>query len=387
MPATKGKETVKKAIVSFQGHLPTACGERVRLLKSDVTIQRFKKDMISVGVYTHPIWEWTLDVTVERLHRWVAAFEAMQANGVDVEVPVNHSFGAEQNLGYVVEMFVAPNGDGVPTLYGIHEIRGEDNIKIVEANKNVSIAIEKEVKDGKGNSYGEAIVHSSVVQQPVVPGQDDFEKIAASKNGSQQCVPVLTLSKETKGRNMTPEMLTKLKELLGAGDDLTEENALSRIGERIETLSTAKGDVEKELLSIKAELEALKATGEKKASKIDPNLAEQMGVTAEDRLNLLVAGGHISPATGKALSEILIGKKTTRNLSALSLGDGGTDSMFSKVVEALKLNKAIEMKESTELQTLGRITPDDDNTDNEADKEAGKQMLAAVPLPAQPAKK
>jgi len=393
MPAIKGKITAEKAIVGFEGHLPIARGGRVTLLNSDVTIQRFKKDMISVGVYTHPIWEWTMDVTEERLYRWAAAFEAMQTNGVDVEVPVDHNFGAESNLGYVVEMFVAPNADGIPTLYGIHEIRGEDNIKVIEANKNVSVAIEKDFVDGKGNHYGEAIVHSSVVQQPVVPGQDEFEKIAASAKGPQQNVPVLTLSIEKKGKNMNEEMLAKLKEVLGAGDDLTEENALSRITERIETLNTAKSDVDKELLNIKAELEKLKAGGDKEnkvASVIDPNLAEQMGVTAEQQLSLLVDGGNISPATQKALSEILIGKKTTRNLSMLSVGDGGKDSIFSQVIEALKLNKAIEMKERTGIQTFGRVIPDDENDDaNAPDKESAEVMLSAAKeqIPGPPASK
>lgn len=392
MPAIKGNKTAKKAIVGFEGHLPTACGEQVRLLKSDVVIQRFKKDMISVGVYTHPIWKWTMDVTEERLYRWAAAFYAMQANGVDVEVPVDHNFGAESNLGYVVEMFVAPNDEGIPTLYGIHEIRGEDNIKVIEANKNVSVAIEKDFTDGKDNNYGEAIVHSSVVQQPVVPGQDEFENIAASANGPQQSVPVLTLSIKKKGQNMTEEMLKKIREVLGAGDDLTEENILSRITERFETLNKSKADVEKDLLNLKGELEKLKADGgDKKASVIDPNLAEQMGVTAEQQLSLLVSGGNISPATQKALAKILIGGKTTRNLSMLSVNSGGKDSVFSQVIEALKLNKAVEMKESTGIQTFGRTIPDDanDDTENEPDEESGKQMLGAVSgqLPEKTAKK
>ena len=180
---------------------------------------------------------------------------------------------------------------------------------------------------------------------------------------------------------MTEEMLTKIKEMLGAGDDITEENVLSRITERFETLNKAKSDTDKELLNIKAELDKLKAgSGTDNASKIDPNLAEQMGVTAEQQLGLLVSGGHISPPTQKALAKILVGEKTTRNLSMLSIVAGGTDSMFSQVIEALKLNKAIEMKESTGIQTFGRTIPDDKNgIDNKPDKESGDAMLSAVP--------
>ncbi|RLC38153.1 hypothetical protein DRH27_02945 [Candidatus Falkowbacteria bacterium] len=378
MPAIKGKLTAKKAILGFEGQLPVACGGRMTLKATDADVQLFKKDMISVGTYTHPIWEWKLDVTEERLYRWVASFEAMKANGVDVEVPVNHSFGAEDNLGYVVEMFVEPNADGVPTLYGIHEIRGESNIETVMANKNVSVAIEKDFVDGEGTHYGEAIIHSSVVQQPVVPGQEDFEKIAASANGGQEQVPVLTMSNVTKGQSMNEEMLKQIREMLGAGDDLTADNALSRVAEKITSLGEAKADVDKELLNITAELEKIKANGSKTASNIDPNLAEQMGVTAETQLTLLVAAGSISPACQVALQKAMVGEKTTRNLSMLALGENGKSSNFSLIFDALKLNKIADLTERTGLQTLSRTEPDEDNTENKPDEEMGEAMLASV---------
>ena len=151
--------------------------------EGDINTQLFKKDILMIGVYEHPVFGWTMDITEERLHRFVAAFKVMRENGVDVEVPIDHSGSAASNLGYVVDMFVEPNDEGVPTLYGMHEIRGSDAIDIVERNKNISVLIDPDFKDGKGKSYGEAIVHSSIVQQPIVPGQADFEpvKIAASR--------------------------------------------------------------------------------------------------------------------------------------------------------------------------------------------------------------
>ena len=148
--------------IGHEGALPVTAGSRD--LADDVNTQVFKKDMLKIGVYEHPVYEWTLDITEERLHRFVAAFKEMKAGGVDVEIPIDHSRSAADNLGYVVDMFVEEDEDGVLTLYGMHEIRGEDAIDIVSRNKNVSVCIEREFTDGKGHSYGEAIVHSSVDQ-------------------------------------------------------------------------------------------------------------------------------------------------------------------------------------------------------------------------------
>jgi hypothetical protein len=136
--------------------------------------QLFVKDLIWSGSYTHPTKGWTLDVTPERMDKWIEAFDAMRSNGVDIEVPVDHSLKAEDNKGYVRRLY--REGD---TLFGEMELRG-DGVDIVRKNRNVSIFLEPDVKDGRGNVYGEAITHVALVQKPVIPGQGDFVPIAAS---------------------------------------------------------------------------------------------------------------------------------------------------------------------------------------------------------------
>jgi hypothetical protein len=44
----------------------------------------------------------------------------------------------------------------------------------------VSLGIDPDFVDGKGNRYGEAIVHSAVTPLPVVPGQGEFEVVTLS---------------------------------------------------------------------------------------------------------------------------------------------------------------------------------------------------------------
>jgi len=348
----------------------------------NIPVQRFLKDMVSVGLYIHPEHKWELDVTPERLSQYLTAFKAMRANGVDVEIPIDHSRSAADNLGYVVDMLIKPNHKGELTIWGVHEIRGQNALDIIARNKNVSVAIEKNFVDGKGNKYGEAIVHSSVVQGPIVPGQNDFVKIAASRDGGDaKQYPVFCLFKGEK--TMDKEMLLKLKALLGKDDDSTEENVLSRLeaaikvsGENKEALDTAQKEVKKLSGLVKA---AEKKTAGNTEVKIDPNLAEQMGSTAEDQLSLLVSAGKITPAVKDKLAAGLIGETGKRNLIALSLGENSSPSVLSVVVDALKENDLVKLGEQTGAQVMQRTVPADDKGEGtKADKESGDVMMSAA---------
>ena len=358
----------------YQGKRAMAASSRNMANAAEGT-QLFKKDMLKIGVYEHPVFGWTLDITEERLHRFVAAFKSMREAGVDVEVPLDHSSSAAANLGYVVDMFVEPDEDGVLTLYGMHEIRGEEAINIIERNKNVSVLIDKDFKDGKANSYGEAIVHSSVVQQPVLPGQGDFEAVdvAASKCVAGK-IPVLTLSKLTRSTDMDEKTLKFLRELLGAGDEVTAENVLSRLEGRFNETKEKMSKLDEKVVTLTGEVESLKASksgDDKTASKIDPNLAEQMGTTGEQQLSLLVEAGKITPAVKDKLCSVLVGKSGSRNVMAMSIGDNSEPSILTSVVEALKDNDVVLLNEKTGLQVMemSRQIPGVENTETAA-KEA-----------------
>lgn len=332
--------------------------------------RRFKKEMLSVGHYIHPVWGWHLDITEDRLHRFATTFKQMQQNGVSVEVPIDHSLSAKDNYGYVIDMVVEKNKSGVMALYGIHEMIGDEGISLALRNKGVSVLIEKDFKDGKGNAYGEAITHSSIVQQPVVPGQEDFEAIAASI-ANKSDFPILFLN--GKDNEMNEAMLKKIREILGADDSLTADNALSRIEEHIKGLSAKNAETQKQMIDLQSKVSQLE--GQVKAASavsVDPNLAEQMGSTAEQQLDLLVQTGKITPAVKTKLAASLIGQTGSRNVIALSIGNGGKPSVLTQVIEALKENDAVKLGEQTGIQVLSRRNPGDDKT-NEADKDS---MLA-----------
>ena len=344
-------------------------------------VQRFRKDMISVGVYRHPYHEWSMDVTPERMDKWVATFSVMRANGIDIEVVVDHSMDAEAVRGYLVDMF--REGD---TLYGIHELIGEDSIKLAQTVKNVSVLIEKEYVDGKGVSYGEAITHSSIVQQPVVPGQEGFVPIAASRGvNSPTSIFVLSVEGTNNKQNpqektMTAEMLKQIREILGAGEDFTEENMLTRLAERITADTDEKLKLSKDMAELKGQVESLKSK-DKTASKVDPDILDDRAENAEEKIDGLVEKAKITPKVAASLKEILVGEPTKRNAYMLSRKVSGTDkSVTYKILGALAENDSVELGEKTKSQSLSmsRSVPNADLKPDEKEVDRTSEIAMAA---------
>lgn len=350
-------------------------GEKVLALGEKDGVFRYKKDMIKVGTYIHPVHKWKLSVTPERLTRWLVNFQAMRANGIDIEVPSDHSFSAEKNLGYVVDAVIEKDVNGVLTLFGILEIKGEQANNIVQRNKNVSVWISDNYVDGKGNFYGEVIKHCSVVQQPVMPGQETFIPIAASSQGIEdENIPIYFLRSD----EMDKELLEKYKKLFGLGDDITEETLFSSIEKQVKAKDEAQKKIQEQVLSLTTEVKTLKDKAASQQSTeekhIDPNTLELVGTTMEDKLNLLVGKGNITPDVAKKLSAVIIGGQGKRNEKALSLGENSSPSLATQIVEILSGNDPVKLGEQTSSQALGREIPGGDNLPK-PDKEAGDAMV------------
>ncbi len=338
--------------------------------------QKYTKDMIAVGLYTHPQDGWACDVTVERMDRWIAAFHRMSQNGVNVEVVVDHSFKAEDIRGYMLEMY--REGD---RLYGVHEMIGPDGIALAERAKDVSVWIDLDFVDGMNRSYGEAIVHSAVVQQPVVPDQKEFMPIAASR--------YLIYSQQTNSEANTMTLYEKLKELLGA-QDVTEDNACGLIEARIKTETEAKAAVEKLLTEAQGEIVTLKAAASKVPGKkpdIDPDTLEMLAEGTEQGIDSLVNKGNITPAVAASLKTCLVGpegKRLSRMLSKLQ--SGSNTAVAKQVIDALAHNDPVTLGEQTKNQAvmLGRQIPGDNaeqKPDPKQQQERGDYALSVGGAP------
>lgn len=319
--------------------------------------QAFVKDLIQVGVYEHPVDDWKLNVTPEKMDEWIATSKLMAANGVDAEVVKDHSFRADAVLGKLTGLFREENDKGIMTLYGVHTLIGEDSIELAQKVGRVSIWLEPNFVDGKGRSYGEAILHSSIVQQPVVPDQQDFVPIAASSG-----LAIAASMHRVSNNGDTKMDLTKWAELLGLdnADDLTEDNLLDKAGEHVKALGAKH---ETELSDLKAKHDTkikdlkAKAAGTKPVEP-DPDTIEMMVEGVEAKIEGLVSNAKISPKVAASLKDILVGKPGARNARALSRVVSGDDQpMATRIIAALEENELADLKERTGSQVLSRQTP------------------------------
>ena len=136
----------------------------------------FDKDAMRVGQYVHPAEKWTLAVDTARIDRIVETFKALKANGVTVDVTRDHSTSAKDKLGTVID--ARREGD---RLILRHRFADAEAVQEALRNQEVSVEIEPALTDGQGRRYTDALVASSIVRQPVVPGQSGFTRIAASR--------------------------------------------------------------------------------------------------------------------------------------------------------------------------------------------------------------
>lgn len=386
------KHTRTRAVLSRKETSDFTFASSERVGEDGLRRKSFKKDMICVGRYVHPFFEWEMNVTPERMQKWVDTFKDMRENGIDIPITQNHSRSAEDCQGYVIDMFiedVIKDGKPVPTLFGIHEFRGDEAIELAGIVKNVSIDVDPDYIDGKDRHYGEAILHSSLEQDPIVPDQDEFIPMAASRGNGQDSVPRFVLSyRDTlaKESNMktTEEMLAKITELLKLQEgEVTEDNAIELLLSRMtEEAEKAAADAEKateltgKVEQLTQEIAASRSKGTRNTPKIDPDITDQQAELAEDKMEMLVEKGKVTPAVAASLSRILIGESGKRRSYCLSRRMSDTDDSIARgVINALEEMDLVKLGEQTghQVLSLSRETPGGD--DKAVDEETQAEMI------------
>ena len=259
---------------------------------SDLPAFYYWKDAIVAGSYVHPAGRFSLDITRERLDGFVNNFNRMRENGVGVPILMDHAATAQSTLGWIVD--VRRDGD---RLLELHQFLGESARDIGLRNK-VSLGIDPHFVDGKGNQYGEAIVHSAVTPMPVVPGQGEYLPVELS------LVP---------------------KELAAeAASPVVEENPpVSKPVESTVDLSSVLSQV----ISMKRDL--------------------------------ALARGGVDAAVAQEIFDLLVPASDAMLLSRTS-GTGMPIALA--VFDALSRNRPVMLGESTGLQVLSRVVPGEDGS-------------------------
>lgn len=350
---------------------PVDAGDRPTSLHG-LPVKYLWKEVIRCGNYTHPATGQKIEVTPQRLEKWETNFRKMQSNGVKVYSPVNHSRKTEDNRGYAID--ARRVGDRLELL---HQLIGDDAIRDA-ARSEISVRIVPNFKDGAGNVYDEAIEHSSWVLDPVIPAQTPA--IAASRGDAiDGPVYLFSASYGKAAMKCSDDYVEKVKGTLGPdlSKDVTPENAhemllahheavandadKAELSRQNEELTVRNDELEQAIVSLSAERDSLKAQATELSRQSDNALTEREIVFGRKAVNAsadkAVASGGITPATRKAIDELL-----TPAIS-LSVSGGGGDLLGAKLYDILAANKAVDLSQRTGVQTLSRVTPNDDPAD------------------------
>jgi len=139
----------------------------------------FTKDIILQGDWTHPTAGWTLEVTPEAIDAWITASKSMLAAGIPIRFTRDHGQGVDAVLGRVLDLW--RDGDKA---HAKIEVVGAEAIGLVQRSPWVSVEIAKDFVAGNGQRYGAAITAVSLVPDPVVTPQGDFQRIAAARSAA-----------------------------------------------------------------------------------------------------------------------------------------------------------------------------------------------------------
>jgi len=141
---------------------------------------KFWKELVPEGTYTHPIKGFTLVVTKDRMDGWIKKFNDLSTKGVRVPVPYGHNYTPDKNAGWASSLEVRKNKEsGKHELWGLIEIpRAEDSSRINTTIKDVSISINPDFRRtndaGQIEEVGEIVEHVALTNYPVIQGMKDF---------------------------------------------------------------------------------------------------------------------------------------------------------------------------------------------------------------------
>lgn len=311
---------------------PTPIGE---LLSQDnpldATSLKVRKEIMRTGSYFKAADGLSFEIDTDILDHWASTCEEYLAAGNRIPVPATHydSENPESNRGWVTGM--ERSGE---SLYAFMDLFGPDrkSIETLAAVSDVSIFVPPERVDGHGKMFVRPITHVALCTDPVIPGLEQFEVLAASHAA-------------TKKEQTMKLDLAKISAALNITEAMTEENAESLILSAAATLTGKVTAAEAKVTTAETEVATLKLSHSPK--KADPVLVSLAAENRSHKLDALVSAARITPAVREKLAKHYINADTL----SLSLGSGGKDG-FDEIVEALKDNDPVVLGEQSGRQVL-----------------------------------
>lgn len=337
---------------------------------SGVPFRLYTKDVISCGEWQVPETGQKFSVDEARIDRWCSTFNAMAAAGVEVPIPLGHTFDPNLNRGFVQGFF--RDGD---TLKMTAKMIGED--AMLAASRNlVSLFAVDEFEDAKGNTFTDAILHVALTPVPVIPGQQGF--IAASRGGLNVNAPVFRLAMEPSTMN---QHLLSLAQAFGVDtskctcdqelhDAIAAKKPAGEDKPKPEAVAMAKklADTEAALSLARTELAAATKAED------NPRILKLSRQSRTAQLEALVLAGYATPAFVKAQ----LARYCPADDKALALSlTPAVDAMFEGLIEDLKLIDFKTLEQAGRTRTaLSRSVPGEASDPAVADPEVVKRACA-----------
>lgn len=190
--------------------------------------------------------------TPERLAGWVKNFRDMRAAGLRVPFPFRHDRQAlptepgassdptynpedsRHNGGFWEELYV----DGSGELVGVVDVPDShpDKDKIGTSIQEVSPLVLSDWTDGKGRKWKDAILHIAGVTHPVIPGQENFQPLAASEplaSAMSFALSNLLPTTASKSSGPTGSLATCIEALKMMGIELPPDTTAENLAERL----------------------------------------------------------------------------------------------------------------------------------------------------------
>jgi hypothetical protein len=391
MPAaTKSKNHPRALAIGpmQQGGFAPAIGTAAQGLPAEITIKPaangqpaesvpvyyFTKDLIRVGHYVHPVDHWHMDVTPQTLDGYVSIFRAMKANGVKVPFVVDHSDETDDGRGEVLNLY--REGDA---LFGLVSVIGQDAAVQVARVPEVSVSID-EIVDGKGVDYGEGIEHVSHSQYPVVPQQQPFVPIAASRRRREQPL-LLSAAKRSSSMTLKEDLKAKLQKLaIDSGKTVEETAAMSEddlVSFSLETLlgsgdGSAEGNAAGQMDKLQTENAQLSEKVQQLSRKLEsqptqpaPNdeVLHERGIRVGERVNKLIGEHKLDAGTGQKLLARLTKLGTGKpHAFMLSRHGDASDCEAMELLDIIAANNPPPKGEASgpQARQMSRAVPNDD---------------------------
>lgn len=208
---------------------------------------------------------------------------------VPIEMNMSSNYTPDKNNGYW-DSYAVEEEAGIPTLFGYSNLDGSDKdkdsayYKAKHQCKEVSVSFAETYVDGRGRKWPCGIIHTALVNNPVVPGQSEFQDVP---EGS------ITLSLSTLDCND----ISNQQSLLAKAKILLQE-AVNLILPADTTVDT----VLRDLISIATQMKASRPQEGQEFSPLPvypismSNIGDDMKFT-KDQADPIIASKVVNPAT------------------------------------------------------------------------------------------